>query len=359
MEDADALLIDGATHLNAFGSPEHLAECKKAAQALTEDGFAIFRDPRVDFELCKRFMKMMERFFLLPDEERRKYRRREYFHQAGFTPQEAELPGAITKETTDPVVASIPESEKPTPVTGPDKKMRYMINVGPRPTEPTGKYPKLDGAPQVVPDGFPEWLEVAEPWGEQLRDAGILLLEMAMIGLGYMEHYKLFTEILERGYNLLAPTGSELTEDGVGPNTVFAGVHKDSSLLTVHPRASHPGLVAWDRKLRRRRLRIPDGYLLAQGGRQLEVISGGIFWRGPHEVICFAEMMQLIEMARTIFERIMRCASPAFLRTATGWVVKPHGPFATPEALANPEYQPEESGARLMGGLIRRGLGDD
>ncbi|MCC6563662.1 hypothetical protein IT087_02110 [Candidatus Uhrbacteria bacterium] len=351
--------IEGSLHLEAFGTSAHEEECRKAAHALTDDGFAVFHDPRVDFERCKRFMRMMQRFFLLPDEERRACRRKEYYHQAGFTPQEAELPGAIAAKTTDRVVASIPESQKPTPVTGQDKKMRFMINIGPRPTEMTGKYPSLDGAPQVVPDGFPEWLEVAEPWGEQLRDAGILLLEMAMIGLGHHDHYRLFTEILERGYNLLAPTGSELTEDGVGPGTVFAGVHKDSSLLTVHPRATHPGLFAWDRTLRRRRIPVPDDCLLAQGGRQLEVISGGVFWRGPHEVVCFEDLMPLIDAARRAGTRVMRVASPAFLRTATGYVVCPAGPFRTPEALADPEYQPEESGERLMAGLRRRGLGCD
>lgn len=359
MQPETQMRVDTTTHLSSFGSRAHEEECRKAALALTDDGFAVFHDPLVDFDLCRRFMMMMERFFLLPDEERRKYRRREYYHQTGFTPQDAELPGAVDPRTTDPVVASIPESEKPTPVTGRDKKMRNMINIGPRPTEPTGKYPKLDGAPQVVPDGFPEWLEISVPWGEQLRDAGIRLLEMAMIGLGYHDEYKLFTEVLERGYNLLAPTGSELTHGDVGPNTVFAGVHKDSSLLTVHPRATHPGLVAWDRKLRRRRMSVPDKHLLAQGGRQLEVISGGMFWRGPHEVICFPELMPIIEEARRQGVRLMRVASPVFLRTPTGYLVMPRGPFATPEALAHPEYQPEESGARLMAGLVRRSLGYD
>lgn len=233
-----------------------------------------------------------------------------------------------------------------------------MINIGPRPTEPSGRFPELDNPEQVVPQGIPNWLEIAEAWGEQLRDAGMLMLEMAAAGWGCEDH-RIFSSLIERGYNLLAPTMSELTEDGVGPDTVFAGIHKDSSMLTVHPPATHPGLDVWTRELVKIPVRVPPGCLLAQGGRIFDWLTGGRALRGFHQVVNRPALMPEIEQARAEGRRIFRIASPIFLRPATDYRVAPIGPFATPEVLANPFYAPFVSGERLMSGLKRRGLGYD
>ncbi len=349
-------VVDLRPYLDHPKSQKAQTECRKAARAFETDGFVVFHDPEVDFVLCREFMKMMERFALLPDRERRKTERRDYYHQTGFTPQDAETPGALYDDQRDPLIDLIPEGERPHPVTGPDRKMRYMFNIGLRPTEPTGKYPMLDGAPQIVPDGFPEWLDVALPWGEQLRDAGVTLLEMAAIGWD-CEDLHVLSSVVEYGYNLLAPTMSDLTEDGVGPDTVFAGVHKDSSMLTVHPRATHAGLDVWTRDLRKVAPRVPAGCLLAQGGRILEWLTGGRAYRGLHQVVNRPEHMPKIELARREKRRLIRVASPEFLRPPTDYVVKPIGEFATPDALAR--YEPFVSGTRLMEGLARRGLAAD
>lgn len=350
-----ASVVDFRPYLDNPGTPKSLAECRKAASAFEQDGFVVFHDPEVEFVLCRAFMDMMARFALLPEGEKRRYIRKDRYHQIGLTPRNAELPGAISDEKRDPLIDLIAPAERPHPVTGPDRKERFMINIGRRPTEPTGKYPLLDDPTQVIPDGFPGWLDVAIPWGEQLRDSGMILLEMAAVGWG--ADPKLLSSVIENGYNLLAPTMSELTEDGVGPDTVFAGVHKDASMLTVHPRATHTGLDVWTRDLRKVQPKVLGGCLLAQGGRIFEWLTGGRAYRGLHQVVNRPEHMPKIEQARREMKRIVRVASPAFLRPPTNYIVKPIGPFATPEALA--KYKPFESGQRLMEGLTRRGLGAD
>jgi len=67
--------------------------------------------------------------------------------------------------------------------------------------------------------------------------------------------------------------------------------------------------------------------------------------------------MPKIELARREKRRLIRVASPEFLRPPTDYVVKPIGEFATPDALAR--YEPFVSGTRLMEGLARRGLAAD
>ena len=46
-----------------------------------------------------------------------------------------------------------------------------------------------------------------------------------------------------KGPHLLAPTGSELDKHKI--NTIFAGLHYDFNLLTIHGKSRYPGLFAW------------------------------------------------------------------------------------------------------------------
>ncbi len=352
-------VVDAEPYLRDPTSPEGRRAAEQVAYAFEFHGFLVIRGLEVDFELGLKFMKNIERFALLPESERLKCWRPDRYHQAGLTPRNKEKPGSLKKETRDKGLDLIPPEHAPHPVTGPDLKERFMINIGRRPTEPTGlKYPDLDNPLQVVPDGFPDWLEVAVPWGEQLRDAGIIALEMAAVGWG-CANLRLLADPLVNGYNLLAPTFSDLTEDGVGPDTVFAGVHKDSSQISVHCQATTSGLDVWPRDLQKCEAVVPLHCLLMQPGRILETLTGGRALRGFHQVVNRPRHMAMIEQARREGRRIIRVASPMFGRPATDFLVKPLGEFATPEALANPDYAPEESGARLIAGLRRRNLAYD
>ena len=62
--------------------------------------------------------------------------------------------------------------------------------------------------------------------------------------------------------------------------------HYDLNLLTIHGKSRYPGLFVWLRDGRRVAVRIPDGCLLLQAGKQLEWLTGGAVLSGTHEVSC-------------------------------------------------------------------------
>lgn len=109
--------------------------------------------------------------------------------------------------------------------------------------------------------------------------------------------------LMEGGSHLLAPTGSDLSKYGK-KGTVFAGFHYDMGLLTIHGKSNFPGLFVWLRdgtrvrycsdasegcwhvlSLTLGRVKVPDGCLLLQAGKQLEWLTGGIIKAGWHEVV--------------------------------------------------------------------------
>ncbi len=53
---------------------------------------------------------------------------------------------------------------------------------------------------------------------------------------------------------------------------------------TLHGKSRFPGLYVWLRDGRRVAVRVPDGCLFLQAGRQLEWLTGGAVVAGMHEV---------------------------------------------------------------------------
>lgn len=56
------------------------------------------------------------------------------------------------------------------------------------------------------------------------------------------------------------------------------------AVLTIHGRSRYPGLYAWLADGRRIPVRIPEGCLLLQAGKQMEWLTGGAVKAGFHEV---------------------------------------------------------------------------
>lgn len=71
-----------------------------------------------------------------------------------------------------------------------------------------------------------------------------------------------------QGPHLLAPTGSDLSKYG-NLNSVFAGYHYDLNFLTIHGRSRFPGLFIWLRDGRKVPVKVPEGCLLLQAGKQV------------------------------------------------------------------------------------------
>lgn len=71
-----------------------------------------------------------------------------------------------------------------------------------------------------------------------------------------------------QGPHLLAPTGSDLSKYG-DLNNVFAGYHYDLNFLTIHGRCRFPGLFIWLKDGRKVPVKVPEGCLLLQAGKQV------------------------------------------------------------------------------------------
>ena len=137
---------------------------------------------------------------------------------------------------------------------------------------------------------------------------------------------------------------------------MLAGFHNDTGCITVHGKATHPGLRAWKRDLQVFDVKVPQGCVLAQAGRQFEWLTGGRALRGFHEVVVpdQQELLNEIAEAKRLGQPLFRTATPMFLHVQSDRTVEPIGPFATEKALA--EYQPFVSGARLLEAVKARGL---
>ena len=118
-------------------------------------------------------------------------------------------------------------------------------------------------------------------WGNLLLDAVHQVAEMAALGMGMKKDS--FTERLDGGAHLLAPTGSDLNKNDVG--SILAGFHYDIAFLTIHGKSRYPGLYAWLRNNQKLQVKVPNGCLLLQAGKTFEHISGGYVLAGFHEVV--------------------------------------------------------------------------
>lgn len=83
------------------------------------------------------------------------------------------------------------------------------------------------------------------------------------------KHVKVVTLLADlQGPHLLAPTGSDLSKYGQ-LNNVFAGYHYDLNFLTIHGRSRFPGLFIWLKDGRKVPVKVPEGCLLLQAGKQV------------------------------------------------------------------------------------------
>lgn len=343
-------VVDIAPHLEASSRAEEV--CKQVADALAVYGQVIFRDDRVNFEAGRGFVGGMEKFFAKPVEMKARCRMQHCSHQTGWTPPDVEIPGAA-KGDKDEIIAALAPEHRPTPVTGPDKKERFMFPIGPRLDPALHGFYEFNANPFVVPHDQPALLHLALVWGDSLLQASKAILEMAAIGWG--ESRDFFTKRMTHGPHFLAPTGSDLVAHGK-PGTVLAGFHNDMSLGTTMSLSNFSGLFAWRRDGVRIPVRVKPPYLLFQGGRQLQWITGGVANRVFHEVIALEENVPAIEAAIAKGEPCIRVASPLFVHCATNETIAPDGRFSTPEALA--AFPPYNQGQRTRHALRSRGLGN-
>jgi len=336
--------VDIGRFLSDPTSSEAIEDCERLAHTLMKTSCLIVKDSRVSQEASDSFLNMMEDYYNLPHEIKMKDVHPELKYQLGATPEFTELPrdhGEKIKTLSTENAAHIPQ--------GPDPKWRYFWRIGSRPK--TTSFPELN-APPVIPESFPQWSETMDRWGTLMHAAIVVVAEMVAVGLGLPKDT--FLKLVENGPHLLAPTGSDLARfNQVG--TIFAGFHYDLNFLTIHGKSRFPGLFIWTREGSRIPVRVPDGCLLVQAGKQMEWLTGGKITAGFHEVIVSSDTTSAIERAKQRGRPIWRVSSTLFFHIASDNELKPLDKFATKETLE--VYPPTLAGNQVSDELAKIKLG--
>jgi len=228
----------------------------------------------------------MENYFNQSYEEKLKDAKPDLFYQVGSTPERTELP-RDNSEVSDKYT----EDNKATKVIGKDNKWRFFWKAGliPEKTKFPLLNPKME---QVIPKSFKDWEKNMDKWAKLMLDATYSVTELISLGFGFKKNK--ITDLLKYGPHLLAPTGSDLKKYGE-LNTILAGYHYDLSFLTIHGKSRFPGLFIWLRDGTKVLVKVPDGCLLLQAGKQLEWLTGGYIIAGFHEVIVSSETIEVIK----------------------------------------------------------------
>jgi len=299
-------------------SEEADAECRKVAFGLHRFGILIVKDSRVTGEDNNRFLDMLEAYFEQPEEVLRADARPELSYQVGSTPSYTELPrdhcGRMKafKDADAPLSLCPPEL---------DPKWRFFWRLGDRPKETS--YEELNAEP-VVPAAFPQWGEVMNSWGSKMLDAILEVASMAALGFGLPVHT--FREMMHHGPHLLAPTASNFSKH-TAVGTVLAGFHYDLNLMTIHGKSRFPGLYIWTRDGQRVPVRVPDGCLFLQAGKQFEHLTAGHVLAGFHEVVISEDTAAAVERARAAGKPLWRISSTCFSHVNSDRILAPVGLF--------------------------------
>eukprot|EP01024_Parvocaulis_polyphysoides_P001846 TRINITY_DN10530_c0_g2_i1.p1 TRINITY_DN10530_c0_g2~~TRINITY_DN10530_c0_g2_i1.p1 ORF type:complete len:409 (-),score=35.77 TRINITY_DN10530_c0_g2_i1:999-2063(-) len=291
------------------------------AQSFITYGVLIVRDPRVSTNDSNCFLDMMERYFGQPYQKKLEDQRPDVYYQVGVTPCDTELPRSAWDEEVKKMIESLPENMKPIIPTQRDCKWRYMWKLGDRPENTD--FCELHPDP-VIPEGFPEWREVMDTWGNKLRDACASVSELLAIGLGLPQHT--LKDKMNGGPHVLAPTGSDLDKYGK-LNQILAGFHNDLGYITVHGKSRFPGLYIWLKDGSKMAVKVPNGCLLMQAGQQLEYLTGGLIRAGYHEVIVSENTLKAIEDARQQQKSLWRISSTVFVHILSDVYLEPLDKF--------------------------------
>eukprot|EP00276_Gloeochaete_wittrockiana_P006547 CAMPEP_0184645618 /NCGR_PEP_ID=MMETSP0308-20130426/2129_1 /TAXON_ID=38269 /ORGANISM="Gloeochaete witrockiana, Strain SAG 46.84" /LENGTH=344 /DNA_ID=CAMNT_0027074809 /DNA_START=73 /DNA_END=1107 /DNA_ORIENTATION=- len=311
--------------------------CKEVASSLRDHGVVVIRDRRWPEKDNEEYLDLLEGYFGLPDELKMKDVRASLAYQVGTTPGHTER-----ARSHEAFIATLSLDNRPHPSPGADPKWRFFWRIGPRPAYTM--YPELN-AEQVIPAGFSTWEASMNHTGSKLLQAVVTVSEMAALGFGLPKNA--FTSLLDQGPHLLAPTGSDLSRFGT-IDQVLASFHYDLNFLTCHGRSRFPGLFIWTRKGKKVLVRVPEGCLLIQAGKQMEWLTGGEVLCGYHEVVVCQETLDA--MAKPDLRSLWRISSTCFSHIASDQLLQPLGHFASNKSLN--AYPPTPAGHQVEQELV-------
>jgi len=308
-------------------------ECDKIKFSFHHYGIVIVKDKRVTQNDNNIFLDLMENYYNQTNDVKTKDSRPQYYYQVGSTPEFTEKP----RNHCDKIKPGI---DRPITLCPPEKdaKWRFFWRIGARPT--TTKYKQLN-AEQVIPENFKNiWEDCLNNWGNKLLES----VNDISYGLALSLNLEPNTikEMMVEGPHLLAPTGSDLDKFGK-KNTVLAGYHYDLNFITCHGKSRYPGLFIWLRNGKRVAVKIPDGCLLMQAGKQLEWLTAGYIKAGFHEVIVSEQTIKKINENKN--KTHWRVSSTFFAHLKSDLVLKPLDVFKN--TYDKNKYPPIEVGLQV------------
>lgn len=324
---------------NASSKADWEADCKLIAECLFKYGCLVVKDPRVDYKENDTFIDLMEKYYEQPKPAKMVDTRPELHYQVGATPD-----GVENARNHCATMEKFPVKDKPLTKCPPDAdpKWRFFWRMGEQP--PQTEFKALN-APQVVPKGFPEWEKVMNTWGGLILGAVHTVAEMAAVGFGMP--VDAFSKLMKFGPHLLAPTGGDLAHAEYGKlGGVYANFHYDLNFMTIHGKSRFPGLFIWTREGVKMPVKMPEGCLLIQAGKQFEWLTGGHVLAGFHEVVVSQATLDAVAKAKAEKRSCWRVSSTLFSHIASDAVLQPLGKFATPEAVA--KYPPIKTGNQVQ-----------
>jgi len=302
--------------------------CKDVAKGFYETGCLIIRDPRTKSSDNAKFMEMMVKYF---DSRSKVFYKGgkleecypEDGYQHGVTPENIEV-----ARLHDNLMKSYSKDHKPySPLKPqPDKKWRFFWRTG----ATTGKEAERQfDSKRIIPKDFPGWEGIMDNYGQVLVKACETVSEMLAIGLDLPA--KTFVQNMQGAPQLLAPTGSDLNKNHK-KGDILAGFHYDLNFITIHGKSNYPGLYVWLRDGRKIPVKVPDGCLLLQSGKQLEHFTGGYVKAGFHEVVVDDACLKAIEDAKAQNKPLWRVSSTLFSSMRYDVTLEPLAQYSTAES---------------------------
>ncbi|KAI5452250.1 hypothetical protein NCC49_000815 [Naganishia albida] len=355
---AQVAVADLNVYLQDPSSEAALAECRKVAESLITTGALIVKDSRADQTFNDRFLDLLETYFAQDRESLEKDLRPELGYQVGVTLEDTERPSCISTPKCLNIISSLPATERPLDLTGhsADPKARFFWRMTEE-REKTGKKDlDMHEAPNVVPEPFKDvWQDKMEDWGGKMKQAVQGVAEMLSVGLGLPP--STIYDASRYGSHLLAPTATDLKKYGQ-LNSIFAGFHSDLNFLTIHGKSRYPGLHIWARNTGKKMpVKVPDGCLLVQAGKQLEWFSGGLVKAGYHEVVCTEGTLKAMERisAETPERPLIRISSTFFYHLSPDYQLEALPPL---KAQAEKRFGPQDDyGSMSVANQVKRELG--
>lgn len=190
--------------------------CKDIGNAYHDIGFVVLKNHGITKELREKLYEQLEKFFSLPEEEKRKYEFTELAGQRGFT-------GKGKEKAVDAKTPDLKEFFQYGQFTGPDENVKE-------------KYPE-----NIYVKELPELNEVAKEIYTKLEFVGREVLRALALYIGLEENY--FDDKIYLGNSILRLIHYfPLANRGFDPGAVRAAAHEDINLITLLIGASAEGL---------------------------------------------------------------------------------------------------------------------